>query len=209
MVTRFREYNNSDTRIQEIRITNDKVKWEKVFAFNGWQVLDSVTYNGNEKITYKAEYSEGHKAFEYSKEDSSVQFDIDKNFRCPSKDKYHLSNFYFEDLLVVHRLMGLKTIDTKSDKVIKPNFAPMILTEYGIPHNELLDSCLFSISEEGFIQKDIFYFENFTLVRNYDYWDYTLRKVVISKFNNAHNSTEQIIEKFEIEKTTANNVYDS
>ena len=53
MVTRFREYNNSDTRIQEIRITNDKVKWEKVFAFNGWQVLDSVTYNGNEKITYK------------------------------------------------------------------------------------------------------------------------------------------------------------
>ena len=88
---------------------------------------------------------------------------------------------------MIHRLIRLKTIDKKSDNVLRPKYAPSILTEYGIPYNELLNSCSFSISEEGLIKKDIFYFEYFTLVINYDYGEYTLIKVVISKFNSADN----------------------
>ena len=202
MITRFRTYNNSDKRIQEIYIKGNKTFLEKNYSYNGWQVLDSIVYGENEIVTYEPQYGDTREIVKYSKRESTSEFTSKSNetFKYPLKDKYELGNLYLKDIESIYESMGIKTFEIKSENNLKVNFIPTILTRYGIPFNELLDSCKYSITNGGLLENDNFYFENFTVNRDFEYDGLVLKTVNIVRVNKVNNQTERIIEKFEIEK---------
>lgn len=202
MVTKFRTYNNSDKKNQEILFERDKKVWEKNYSSNGWQVLDSIVYNEYETITYEPQYGDAREIVKYSKRESTNQLTSKTNetFQYPLKDKYELGNLYLNDIKLILELMDKKTFEIKSKNTLKTNFIPSILTRYGIPYNELLDSCKYSITKDGLLQNDNFYFENFTVNRDYEYDDLVLKTVNILRVDKINNQPEQITEKFKIEK---------
>lgn len=211
MITRFRTYNNSDIRIQEIYIKGNKTIWEKNYSYNGWQVLDSIVYGENETVTYEPQYGDDREFLKYSKRGSTNELTSKSNapFKYPLKDRYELGRLYSNDIVLIYELLGTKTFETKSENVLKTNFVPSILTMYGIPYDELLDYCTYSVTKKGLLQNDNFYFENFSVSRDFDYEGLVLKKVNIVRVDKVNNQTERFIEKFKIEKikTIANTQY--
>ncbi len=200
LVSRLRTYDNLEVKIQEFHLRGEEKIWEKNYSYNGWQILDSIVYGEAKTIVYIPDYGDTRKIKNYNKEEKPIDQNLNpvKPFSKLLKDKYQLSTIYIKAFETVYDLTDMSIMEESLSKTLKTNFIPSILTNYGIPYNELLDSCSYSISQKGLLHNDNFYFENFHIQREYFYDGLKLTTVKISRVNKNDNQRIEIIEKFKI-----------
>lgn len=191
---------NEDTIIKHIISIKDGLKkYEINYANNGWQVLDSNSCEYmNDSLCYSYIY---HPYYDIDtrrlkKYALHEKIKFQKTSRIHFNDKYNLSDKYSKDL---DFLFSTKLNPNHDNKLIfdKKN-APSLLMEYGIPYDEILDSCKYKVVEKGLLSSDEFYFENYSLTRQYYYVNSMLKKVIISVKNNLRSETNEYVEEFKV-----------
>jgi hypothetical protein len=193
----------NEVTVKEIGYKDKTRIWEKNISSNGWQVLDSIAYNPEKSESpnyYEPVYSENSKSIEkyILEEDYFNSTELNKTNPIGDivKDKFSLSSYYISVIDDILRTSNIDSASLNLTDTIIANYIPSILTHYGIPWNQLLDSCYYHINNEGFIEADKFYFNNYILEREYQYEDSILRQVNISVEMKRSGKIKTFTEKF-------------
>jgi hypothetical protein len=209
LIEQFSIVQNSHKKIKEILFKKGVKFFEKNYAYNGWQIIDSIAFEKDNlrSSIFEPIYNEStQKLTKYIKikdfPNKPSKYKI--FFMNRLKDKYSLTSYYTDVLAVILDLMqfNLKVSDLSLKYAIKTNFIPSILTNYGIPTDELLDSCSYLIAKEGFLKEDNFYFSHYTVHRTYYYNDSILQCVNIKIIDNPKKRISEIKENFLINQNS-------
>lgn len=192
----------TDTKIvKEISLYGQRIKKQEMYfrdkdmireihyANNGWQVLDSISYERNGLLicakTYAASYNELQPArYRYSLTDTVCNkiAPLPKGPLPEIEDRFSLVQPYFAEIskigLFEHAVLSEKRNHVFSI-ILKGHYIPSIHGAYGIPFDEQLNSCTFMVSKEKLLIQDNFYYKNFTVSRAYKYADLMLKEVII------------------------------
>ena len=212
-------YSQIDTRIvKEISLLGKGIKkqvmyfrdkdmiWEINYANNGWQVLDSVSYERNGLLicakTYAAAYNELQPdKYRYSLTDTACNkiAPLPQGPLPKIADHFSLVQPYFAEIskigLFEHAVLSKKKNNAFSI-ILKGQYIPSIHGAYGIPFDEQLNSCTFIMSNEKLLIQDNFYYKNFTVSRSYKYADLMLNEVVIQV--KGKDSNNEYAESFRV-----------
>ena len=160
------------------------------YAYNGWQIYDSISYekqyNGLCKKTFTPFYDEKerfHRKYILSKTDYIENVGFSNQYLNKIDDDYLLSRFYLKNLDFLLNCDYHFSSNISSDECtfsFKGNIIPSFFMEYGLGFDEVLNSFMFIISEDNLLEKDVFFFENCTVTRVYEYSKHRLQKVTIT-----------------------------
>ena len=191
--------------VQNMYFKNSNLIWKINFANNGWQILDSISYeyknpNYCTKI-YKPEYNELSnkiKSFKLTSLDCSNNYNYN-SLILRTTDVFFLSKYYTNDLDFLLKLNPIlkSNLNNQNEYHFKKKVIPSILTNFGIPINEKLEMFTFTFNNK-LIESDFFKFEHFVLKRKYEYKDSILSIVYIEVINNKNKKTHQFKEMFMI-----------
>jgi len=170
------------------------------YAYNGWQVYDSIYYEKTEKKIctkiFSPKYNEKKILESYILENiecNEIEFVIsDDNIRRV-KDDYYLSASYLKDLELLLESTPLK--DNNNVFHFREGIKPSLFSEYGIPYNENLYSFTFTINN-NLIENDYFLFENYEVKRNYKYNKRQLEFVYITVINKKKSNSLSYTEQY-------------
>jgi len=200
-IKKFREYDNKPKRVQTIYMDSNKVMREINYAYNEWQVYDSIVYRYiSDSIIIKASFQPKYddekriiKQYKYYRTDT---FQLKHKFNSVT-DKYFVMDEYLKLWDFIFDVSHEKPSSKTGRHMVVTNFAPMILVEYGLPHDALLDSCIYTISD--LYTKDEFYFQNYYVQRTFFYNKNILEAVIVSVRNYSTQESYDINEKFTYE----------
>lgn len=183
---------------QELFFKGENLIGQINYSYNGWQIYDSISYE-NKGLnlcvkTFTAQYNVEERLFEkYAFEGVNCDEEINFSNRYLNNvnDKYFLSRPYLKDLDL---LLGFHPHKNGDEFNFKEGVIPSILTKYGIPFNEKLNSFSFNItSENNLISNDEFYFSGYIVKRKYEYVNSVLRSVIIT----IENKKTSVVLKYE------------
>jgi len=174
------------------------------YSFNGWQVYDSITYkyigHNSIEMSYRPIYDIKNKAIK--------RYKLESNDTLPQKplygilseinDQYYLSKPYLSDLSFLFKQKPLKENDTFK---FNDGIIPTLFSEYGIPYNEQINSFTYAINQEGQIINDAFFFENYTVKRQYIYTkSKRLKEVYVIIEDSLNHTNSEYRESFAVRK---------
>jgi hypothetical protein len=192
--------------IQLIVTYQSKINYEINYAYNGWQVLDSVRYIYHDDSIiqlshFRAKYDENYTKIVdhelYKVESVSLNC-----YYCMSTlgfhDRYLVLKSYlkiWEQIFEIeqHKYgvgFGMHAI-VFENKVIVSRFM-----QYGLQYNESLDSCSFTIDENYRLSSDRFIFESSRVERTFVYDDINLIEVRLDVSTDNGATSRRYIEQF-------------
>jgi hypothetical protein len=188
-ITKYTVQGNQKIKNQELLVKNGSLQWEINYAGNGWQVIDSIAYaymeTGIKAACYEPVYHHGQTLLRYNlRKDKLI---VAQGFNLLSG--IGRRDFLLKDYIAVwNTLMELQpelAQEASEGNVLRfePKIKPSILSRYGIPFYEVLDSCVYMQSMPGQLAADSFYFENYTVQRIFSYDSLQLTDVDIRIYN--------------------------
>lgn len=196
-ITRYIHLDGDTIKKQVVFIRDTLKKYEINYANNGWQVLDSNSYeylndSSYYLYTYHPQYDIDTRVLKKYALHDKIKYQ--KNSRIHFGDEYNLSDNYSRDLDFLFKTKLNPNHDNKL--IFHEKIVPSLLIEYGIPYNEILDSCKYKVTKNGLLSSDDFYFANYSVTRKYNYVNSTLKKVIISVKDKLHNEVNEYVEEF-------------
>lgn len=205
-ITKVRSTEKRTYKCQELCYKDSILIWELNYSYNGWQITDSVYYINEDSAhcakIYFATYDEDpdststpHYEYRYLDCDQYDYLKTQSFYRI--NDTYSLSKRYLEDLEL---LLGLDPNSVNDEFEFEKPVIPSILTKYGIPYNEQMSSFSFELNDSrNLILNDAFIFENYVVIRKYDYQEDMLEKVSITVTSKENGQTKKYSESFKID----------
>lgn len=180
---------------QKIIIKNEQIVYKIIYSYNGWQILDSITYEikGNQTCikSHFPIYEPSTLLLKEYQPNATKCFNRN-DFQIEIKDKFGLSE---EFITPIYFLLSQQPVKSNETFRFSKDLAPSLFTQYGISYNEQLMSFQFKI-KDGLLYDDRFEFENYTLTRKYSYAEQVLNKVDIHLFNTKGDTLSEFTEIF-------------
>lgn len=178
----------NDTIISKESYYKDSLlNYEKIYAYNGWQVLDSIVYDKNLCFkVYQPNYDIENKiikSYSYSYSDCyKVDYKLGETLLF--KDSFMiLSNYYSTlEFALINDSFSLKKSENCYVYKFKVPDTLLLFSNYGIPDTEVLLSLSVKL-KQNLILEDEFDYKNFNIKRKYYYKEDILKKVQITVWN--------------------------
>lgn len=187
-----------DYLIQRLYFHNDKQIYNVNYALNGWQIIDSsaINYKDNKvcQVVFYPKYNSLNRYLEdYRYADSSCREDID-SFQIFNRlnDKYRLSKGYVKNII---SLLYMEPKVFTEGYTFEGGVIPFLFFEYSIPREELLNSFKFEIIN-NLIQNDSFNFENYLLIREYEYDEHKMLKSITIHVKNKSDQSQVVFKEY-------------
>ncbi|HBX21778.1 MAG TPA: hypothetical protein DEF88_15175 [Porphyromonadaceae bacterium] len=193
-------------KTQELFFKKDKLLWAKNYSYNGWQIIDSLSYEYSDSIIYRhifyPIYDETKRSFikyKFMRTQAELRHAFSNNILSSINDNYHFSKCYLKD---IDLLLNSEPIYENGVYKFPDGMIPSILLNYGIPYNENLYSFSFKI-KENLIIEDSFDFLHYFIRRKYNYDNNILQKVIIEVHNKKSKDNFIYNEEFILQLTPA------
>ncbi len=200
-ITIYQESNNKKIKLNEIVVNtkSENAVYQIKYTHNEWQITDSIIYHYDADSICALSFVP-----EYDFETLTIKNYSQESSRCFKKntlnDQYSMSQIYFSDIDLLFSLNAkVSTSISGNTKTLTfdQEIIPTLLLRYGIPFNEVLDSCSYSVNKKKHLINDCFYFKGYTVHRKYEYLDNLLSNVRITILNKEKGEENQFVETFE------------
>jgi len=192
-----------DFKSKDLYFENDILIGEVNYAYNNWQVYDSVYYYEKNNLLCKNIYVPRYKGriiIGYELKDTDCgnnnNINLTNNKLTRISDDFRLSKYYLKDLELLLNSKPLKVNENKYE--FEKGLIPSIFSDYGIPFDENLFLFTFSIDSDNLIKSDFFEYDNYNVERLYSYRNSFLNEVNIIVTNKKNNKIRNYKEQFKI-----------
>lgn len=193
---------SKDFKSKDMYFENDILISEVNYAYNNWQIYDSIYYYKKNNLlcnnTYVPQYND-RIIIDYKLKDIDCK-NINGNLINVKlnkiSDDFKLSKYYLMDLELLLSNNPLKVNENKY--VFKQGLIPSILSDYGIPFDENLFQFTFNIDKDNLIKSDFFEYDNYNVERYYSYHNNFLNEVNIIVTNKKNDIVRNYKEQFKI-----------
>lgn len=187
---------------KEIFYKNFNLVYEKIYTYNGWQVVDSISYDKDLCFkVYQPIYDVENRLI--TRYDYKYNDCLQINSYCATLhifyDDFLILHSYYNDICfaLLNKNVRLKSMNSNTYiyEFQEPS-SPSLFIRCGIPRDENLISL--TIRKEGnMIMEDEFNFQNFSLKRMYFYNEHLLEKVEYIIVNKKDKKTLQHYKTYE------------
>lgn len=208
----FLDANIVDTiKMQKMYYVDNLLLYKINYAFNGWQKLDSIVFN-YDSIGYLCIYDYQAK---YNNDMTLIGYDLNYkdcteiNHSTKLNDKLNLAFDYYNDILYCFGFKNKTLVNKGNDHLVKfqRGYAPSIMTDYGVPYNEILLSIKYRINN-NILLRDECDFKNYNVKREFIYENNYLSEVIVFFTNKRSCKIKRFKEIFSILELIEDDTHD-